>query len=69
MNAGFNAGNFLSNFFGLMIPLDNGGEGDVQKMIDDENWRIVFGFPIVLELFAIVTLLFIIKHESIIQLL
>ena len=52
-----------------MIPLDNGEEGDIQKMKDDQNWRIVFAVPIVLEIFTIIVLTFIIKHESIIQLL
>lgn len=54
---------------GLLIPLNNGEEGDIQKMKDDENWRLVFGVPILLEIYTLVVLLFIIKHESIIKLL
>ena len=38
-------------------------------MKNDENWRLVLGMPILLELFTIIVLLFIIKHESINQLL
>lgn len=66
VNAGFGIGIFLSNLLGLLVPIDNGKDGDVQKMIDDQNWRIVFGFPILLELYTVIVLLFIIKHESMI---
>lgn len=66
MQAGFAFGIFTSNLMGLLIPIDNGKEGDVQKMIDDQNWRIVFGFPILLEIYVIAILLFVIKNESII---
>lgn len=69
VNGGFGIGICLSNFMGLLIPLDNGDEGDVQKMLDDQNWRLVFGFPILLNLYTVIVLVFFIKHESIIQLL
>lgn len=52
-----------------MVPLDNGNEGDVQKMKDDQTWRYVIGAPIVLEVISLIVLTFFIKHESIIQLL
>ena len=38
-------------------------------MIEDQNWRIVFGLPIVFELYSIIVLLFVIKHDSIIDLI
>lgn len=69
VNAGYGIGIALSNLMGLMIPLNNGEEGDLQKMKDDENWRVVFGVPIILEVYTLIVLLFIIKHESIIKLL
>lgn len=69
VNAGFGIGIFVSNLLGLLIPLDNGKVGDVQKMIDDQNWRIVFGFPILLEIYTVLALIFVIKNESMIQLL
>ena len=59
----------FSNLMGLLVPLDNGADGDIQLMKDDQNWRFVFGFPIILEIYVIITLLFVIKHDSIIQLL
>lgn len=65
VNAGFNIGVFFSNFMGLLIPMDNGQNGDVQKMMDDGYWRLVFGMPIIFQVYTIVALLFIIKHESI----
>lgn len=54
---------------GLLIPLNNGEEGDIQKMKDDQNWRLVVGVPIILEMYTLIVLIFFIKHESIIQLL
>lgn len=69
VNAGFGIGIFFSNFMGLLIPIDNGMDGDAQKMKDDQNWRFVFGMPILLELYTIVALVFFIKHESINHLL
>lgn len=48
VNAGFAIGITFSNFLGLLIPLDNGEQGDIQKMKDDENWRLVFGVPILI---------------------
>lgn len=68
VNAGFGIGLFFSNLMGLLIPIDNGEEGDVQRMKDDQNWRLVFAVPILLELYTIIILLFYIKYESIIQL-
>lgn len=38
-------------------------------MINDSNWRYVFGLPILFEVYGIIILIFIIKHESIIELL
>lgn len=38
-------------------------------MLDDQNWRLVFGLPIVLEIYTILMLVFFIKQESIIKLL
>jgi len=35
LNAGFGIGIFFNNLMGLIIPLDNGEEGDIQKMKDD----------------------------------
>lgn len=69
VNAGFCAGAFLSNLMGLLIPLDNGQEGDVEKMLADENWRLVLGFPLILQIYSILVLTFVIKHVSIIDLL
>ena len=49
VNSGFCAGIFLSNFFGLMVPLDDGENPDViEQMKEDGYWRLVYGFPIVL---------------------
>lgn len=69
VNAGFAAGVAFSNLMGLLIPIDNGDPGDAQKMLDDQNWRLVFGLPILFELYTIIILVFFIKYESIIQLL
>ena len=66
MNAGFGIGIFFSNLMGLLIPINNGEDGDVQKMKDDQNWRLVIGVPIILEIYTLIVLIFIIKHESII---
>ena len=63
VNGGFGVGLFFSNLMGFLIPVD---DGNVQLMKDDENWRIIFGVPIVLEIFTILVLVFYIKHESII---
>lgn len=35
INSGFCMGVFFSNFQGLLIPLDDGNDDDVQKMMDD----------------------------------
>lgn len=61
VNAGFAIGITLSNCMGMLIPLDNGEEGDIQKMKDDENWRLLFGVPIILEIYTILALLYIFK--------
>ena len=61
VNAGFAIGITLSNCMGMLIPLDEGNEGDIQKMKDDENWRLLFGVPIILEIYTIFALTFIFK--------
>lgn len=66
VNAGFGIGIFFSNLMGLIIPINNGEEGDIQKMKDDQNWRLVLGVPIILEIYTLIVLIFIIKHDSII---
>lgn len=35
VNAGFGIGIFFSNLMGLLIPINNGEDGDIQKMKDD----------------------------------
>lgn len=48
MSSSFNAGLLLSNIVGIVVPLNNGQPGDVERMINDENWRVVFAFPAVM---------------------
>ena len=69
VNAGFAIGIAFSNLMGLMIPIENETAADLKKMKEDSNWRIVLGLPIVFEAVTIIVLTFIIKHESMIQLL
>lgn len=69
VNAGFAMGVTLSNFMGLMIPIENESAADLQRMKDDSNWRIVLGMPILFEAATIVVLTVFIKHESMITLL
>ena len=49
----------MSNFVGLAVPLDEGNPDDKQKILDDQNWRIVFGLPIVLSGLAFILIAFV----------
>ena len=55
MNAGYNAGIVLINCLqAAIIPLKDEGK---EALIEDTNWRIIFGIPIALELTVILSLL------------
>ena len=44
-------GIFLSNLLGMLVPLQ-----DKQHMLDDQMWRVVYGFPVVIQLFSVYAL-------------
>jgi MFS family permease len=69
VNAGFGIGIFFSNLLGLIIPLDKGNPGDVDRMLEDQNWRIILGFPLAIQLYCIIVLIWFIKYDSINDLL
>jgi len=59
IGGGYCTGIFLSNFVGLAVPLDEGKPDDLIKILDDQNWRLVFGLPILLSGFAFVLIAFV----------
>ena len=59
IGGGYCTGIFLSNFVGLAVPLDEGKSDDLIKMMEDENWRLVFGLPILLSCFAFILIAFV----------
>ena len=56
----------MSNFLGVWVPLEEEG---ADKMMSDGNWRIVYGFPILLALFSIAVIVLWIKEFSVLSLL
>lgn len=72
VNASFCAGIFLSNLLGMVVPLDDGrvsSEEAVKLMKADETWRLVYGAPLIFQLFTLVAIGFYFKEVSIIDLL
>jgi len=55
VNAGITGGIFFSNFLGVLIPLEEAGK---DAMMADKNWRVVYGFPIILATYSILVTLF-----------
>jgi len=66
VNAGITGGIFASNFLGVLIPLEEEGQ---EAMLADTNWRVVYGFPILLALYTILVTTFKFKKLSISDLL
>ena len=64
INLGYSLGIFLSNCLGFIVPLEN-----KEAMKEDHLWRVVIGFPIILELYSIIAVYLFYKHPSIIDLL
>eukprot|EP00356_Strombidium_inclinatum_P007689 CAMPEP_0170500762 /NCGR_PEP_ID=MMETSP0208-20121228/35997_1 /TAXON_ID=197538 /ORGANISM="Strombidium inclinatum, Strain S3" /LENGTH=435 /DNA_ID=CAMNT_0010778949 /DNA_START=186 /DNA_END=1490 /DNA_ORIENTATION=- len=55
INGGLGIGVFISNLLGFLIPiLDEEDPQSRADLIADENWRIVYGFSIVCEVFALI---------------
>lgn len=65
-NGGITGGIFMSNFLGALLPLEEDG---AVKMMSDGNWRIVYGFPILLALFSLLVISISIKEFSVVSLL
>lgn len=51
INSGFMLGILLSNMLGMLVPLQ-----DKAMMREDEMWRVVYGFPVALQLFSVFAL-------------
>jgi MFS family permease len=70
VNAGICFGIFVSNLMGLFIPIENSNDPlSLEKMQKDQNWRIVFGTSIFLEVFSLVAIPVMIKEMSLKNLL
>ena len=59
IGGGYCTGIFLSNFVGIAVPLDEGNVDDGQKMLNDQNWRLVFGLPILLQFISFILTAFV----------
>ena len=65
VNAAICGGIFFSGLMGLIIPLeDTADPTSIDRMKADQNWKIVWGISIVLEVFSIVAVLILIKSLS-----
>lgn len=53
-------GAFAATLFGLALPPDT----DLVALRENQTWRYVYGFPILLCIIQILILLFVIKHDS-----
>lgn len=69
INAGICLGVFFSNFLALLVPLEVKNDPTSYEALKlDNNWRIVYGFPALVELFSLIILLCSVKHISLLDL-
>lgn len=55
VNAGICGGIFLSGLMGLFIPLEDKNDStSIEKMKNDQNWKIVWSIPIMMQVFSLV---------------
>lgn len=67
---GLALGIFLSNFLAVTLPIDESGTPEGNKMMaEDQMWRLVYGFPILLQLISFLAVLLYYTQPSIIDLL
>jgi MFS family permease len=66
-NSGICLGIFVSNFIGFWVPaLDEDG---LLALKNDQNWRIVYGFPMIMQLFSVILIVLFVPEISLKKLL
>ena len=61
-HASQSVGNLLGTFEGYLLPDDK----DTQALVDTNRWLIIYVyFPIALQLFIILMMIFVVRHESV----
>ena len=70
INAGICFGLFISNLFGLLVPIEDANDPDTyDKLKNDEYWRVVYGSCIVIQLISLLLIFVFVKEISLLNLL